>query len=253
MSQDQPYPGPPYPGQPYPGQPYPGQPYPGQPYPGQPYPGQPYGWAPPPAARRKHWKWIVPVVVAAAIVLGLGIYLVARDPHPEDAKTAGRQLRLPAAVHAYTRLRGYDTGLIKDRMVSLAGSLGTTGDKLVDSSVVGAYATSASAKTPELLLIAFPLRSVPDLRDEVRDEGSAGATGKLMSSVAAAGKATPHTVDPGKLGGAMRCLQVEETGSQLGYCGWVDRSYMAMTIVRSPGSDDNLDRLALDLRTAAEH
>ncbi len=226
-------------------------------------PPQPdYGYGPPAGAPKRatpRWLWVAIAVVVVAAV-GLGTWFFTRDAHPEDAKTAGRSLDLPAGVDGYRQLTSFDTGTVKDRLVSQLGSgLGSSAGSAAENAKIGAYART-STTTPELLFIGFHVKDVPNLQSQVEDVGVQAAVDQFTAGMGAgadklggSGNASMNPVDPGTLGGAMRCGQVTVTGRTLGLCGWGDRSYFALTLVSSPTSPAVTEKVARDLRAIAEH
>jgi hypothetical protein len=110
------------------------------------------------------------------------------------------------------------------------------------------------------VLLAFPLADIPQLQDQVKDEGLDAAVRKFVGGigggVAGSGgsvSGTSQSFDPGPLGGAMRCQQVGLSGNAVGVCGWGDRSYFAMNLMVDPPSLSAAADTTRDLRNAAEH
>lgn len=228
------------------------------PYWSGPQPAYPAGqWPAPPPRRTPVWAWLL--IAAAVVVVGLGVVgFVARggdSASPKDAAgTGGRTLRAPARVGDYTTVTSVDREQLADQFRGQLGPIGWS--DAVNHAEIGLYGRS---EVPKILFIGFELADVPDLRNQVADEGVrasveqfsegiSGGAGRVGGSVSSA----VHSVDPGPLGGFMRCGGVLASGQEVGVCAWGDRSAMAMTIVLNPGSDAETARLTVALRAAAE-
>lgn len=247
------------PGDPNAPQQYGQQPYGQQQF--QPYGQQPYGYAPVPVApSNKKRNWIlaaVAVVVVAAVAITLGFVVGGSDSHKSEEKTAGRSVSLPSGFGSYRKITTLPTDALRSQLGGQLSSLGA-GASATRNAQVGAYSDTGS--TPKVIFVAFRVKDVPKLQSQLKDTGTSASLKQFTEGVARGvsgqsggqSSGTPKSVDPGKLGGAMRCQTASLSGQGVGLCTWGDRSYFALTIVIGSSSTASAS-VTRQLREASEH
>jgi len=203
------------------------------------------------------WAWAL--IAVGVLAAGLLVALVAvggDSKSPKDAAgTDGRSLRAPAEVGDYAAVTSIDPHQLAEQFRGQLSQVGS-GD-VIDHAKIGVYGRTAQ---PRIVFIGFELGDVPQMKGQVADNGvessvesfSAGIV-KGVSRAGGSVTSSVHSVDPGPLGGFMRCGAISLSAQRVGICAWGDRSAMAMTMVINPANDAEIARLTLQARAAAEH
>jgi hypothetical protein len=265
-----PYSGQPYSAQPYSAQPYSAQPYSGQPYSAQPYSAAPYdqGYAPaaapvptpqygqpagyqqgyqqtpsfvtPPAQRRGSGGMIALIAGSAVLLLILltvgGVVLLRSgddDPGPSAANTPAPASAAPPASSAPAANAEYPARI--DLPATVAGLTKIVGNATLDQT---ANDTALQIKTATNADSAVAAYYAPG-GDLTRTVGLFGATGRITNPKGELEDAFTsddlvvtgeQDVDPGPLGGYMKCGNTVSGGQALTVCGWSDGGSVMMAI-----------------------
>jgi len=224
------------------------------------YPAYPSGWeelGPPGGRRVSTWVW-----VAAGVAVLLAVFaattVVRHDSAVDDAEgTEGRTLVLPSAVNGYRQVQTLNIRQVLDQLADLNG-LGISTDQL-DQLRMGLYARPISAE-PTFFFVGMQVSDIPRLQDEIDADGVAATVKEFTNGVAAGGSSVGASarrgivsVDPGPLGGSMRCGVVTVVTRDIAVCGWGDRSAVAASLLLDPTTVDEAAELTRDFRAAAEH
>jgi hypothetical protein len=248
---------PPYSGQPYSAQPYPAQPYSAAPYnqgyapaaPPQPQYGQPaayqgYQQTPsfvtPPQQRRGSGGMIALIAGGAVLLLVLltvgGVVLLRSGDDgsgPGTANTAAAASAAPPASSAPAANAEYPARI--DLPDTVAGLTKIVGNATLDKT---ANDTALQIKTATNADSAVAAYYAPG-SDLTRTVGLFGATGRITDPKGELEEAFSsddlvvtgtQNVDPGPLGGNMKCGNTASGGQALTVCGWSDGGSLMMAI-----------------------
>jgi hypothetical protein len=192
-------------------------------------------WSPPPTPPRRHTGLIVAaVLVAVAMALGVG-YFVLRDSDTPD------RLAIPAAFDGYTRLSNQRTGDMESSMRSMIGGFGGGARKAFDSATIGLYANN-SGDTPRLIAMVLPTSAFPS--------GSASSTtDEMLRGLSMFGGNDVRSYPPGPRGGSSMCGSVKFGTIREVLCAWSDSTTVGLMVsVITPMTPRRLSGVERDFR-----
>ena len=180
---------------------------------------QPNGWGYPPATKASHRRvWLIVIGVVAGV---LGLMIAAAVVVPvflnQRAQTVWKatSVSLPQSIDGQTRLT--DTASVQ-LAESMKGNLVAQAGRLYPEPIVALYGSAAG---PKLLVVAARPTTPPSARDY--NSFFAGFRRGVTSGAPAGATFGPlETVDPGRLGGTMKCLDFTVSGHSFGACAAVD-------------------------------
>jgi hypothetical protein len=183
------------------------------------------------------------IVLLAAV----GAAAVAVTLLTVDRTTSLRRLVLPHSVDQFQLQRALSPG----EVIALArgGSLAGFGLGELTSARVGVYGDGVSA-APELVLVGLSARANADVRARLADTDPADLALDVVFSL---GAFPGRPVDPGPLGGAVRCGATSVNGASASVGVWADRSTLGVLELLQTQSVDRTADLTRRFRAASEH
>jgi hypothetical protein len=198
-----------------------------------------------PRARRRVTVGIALAAVASLIAIGTTL------SSGENARQA-RSLSLPETVDSYAQVTHLDGRQVETLFASAGGTFTGIASDDLRHAVVGIYA-NIGASDPNLLFVGFSAADSPRLGARLR----AGSPDSLAAAVLGATPA--QRVDPGPLGGAMRCANINLDGELATVGVWTDQDTLGIVLIVAappatmPSTPAETASVTRDFRAAAEH
>lgn len=221
----------------------------------QPLPAPPaYAAAPAPqpvAPPRPSWQIIAlaaTTIAAIALVAIVGLFR-ASSLSGTDGAHQPRTLSLPDRAGDYVLQRSIDPSMVRSMLGSQVGSLGPVQDAL-DSAKIGVYGDSPTAP-PTVIFVGFAAADSRTIADLLGSNKPSAAVDHVLAGTTGGGSAT--SLEPGPLGGVLKCENAERNGTLFTPCAWADQDTIAVVMrVGTVDLDDAAD-ITRELRAAAEH
>jgi hypothetical protein len=195
--------------------------------------------------RRRVTVGIALAVVASLIAIGTTL-------SSGTGSRQGRSLSLPVTVDTYSQVNHLDGAQVSSLFASVGGIFaGIVSDDLRHA-VVGIYADVGDS-APNLLFVGFSAADSPALGARMRSRSPDSL------AVAVLGGTPALRVDPGPLGGAMRCGDINLDGELATVGVWTDQDTLGIVLIvdsppaTMPATPAETASVTRDFRAAAEH
>ena len=208
------------------------------------------GAAPPDAGPpRPSWQVVVLAAAAIAAMALVAIVGLFRAGHLAAQPRRPHTLTLPDRAGSYVLLRSIDPAMVRNMLGSQVGSLGPVQDALA-SAQIGVYGDSPTA-APTVIFVGFAGADSTTIADLLSANGASTAVDQVLTGTTGGSPGT--SVDPGPMGGALKCANAERNGTAFTPCAWADADTLAVVMRVGTVSLNDAADITRTLRAAAEH
>ena len=223
----------------------------------QPLPAPPLAYPalppPPPVLSPPRPSWQV-VALAATTIAAIALVAIVGLFRAGNLSGSGgahqpRTLSLPDRAGDYVLLRAIDPSTVRSMLGSQVGSLGLVQDAL-DSAKIGVYGDAPTAP-PTVIFVGFAAADSRTIADLLDQQSPGAAVDQVLAGTAGGGAAT--SLEPGPLGGALKCENAQRNGTLFTPCAWADQDTLAVVMRVGTVTLDDAADITRELRAAAEH